>query len=77
MARVKSTTKVGELREKSPEELKAALQQMQKEQFVLRMQAATGQLGQPHLVRSTRREIARIKTVLGEMAASNTGGQSA
>jgi large subunit ribosomal protein L29 len=32
------------------------------------MQKATGQLGQTHLVRQTRRDIARVKTVLASKA---------
>jgi large subunit ribosomal protein L29 len=30
------------------------------------MQKASGQLGQPHLMGETRRDIARIKTILAE-----------
>ena len=58
--------KATELREKSPQELQAELLRLRKEQFNLRMQKASGQLGQPHLLGETRRDIARIKTVLVE-----------
>lgn len=58
--------KASELREKSVEELKAQLDQLAKEQFAYRMQRSTGQLGQPHLFKQTRKDIARIKTVLEE-----------
>ena len=34
--------------------------------FKLRMQKASGQLGQTHLLRAQRRDIARVKTVMGE-----------
>lgn len=60
--------KASELRDKSVEELNADLLKMREEQFKLRMQAATGQLGQSHLLKATRRDIARVKTVLAEKA---------
>lgn len=55
-----------ELREKDEAALKAELLEKRKEQFNLRMQSATGQLSRPDLVRKTRRDVARIKTVLNE-----------
>ncbi|MDO4709395.1 MAG: 50S ribosomal protein L29 [Pseudomonadota bacterium] len=54
-----------ELRQKSGAELKAHLLELQKEQFSLRMQKATGQLAKTHEVRRVRREIARVKMLLG------------
>jgi len=60
--------KASELREKSVEELNGELLTQLKDQFKLRMQAATGQLGQTHLLKQTRRDIARIKTVLNQKA---------
>ena len=57
-----------ELRKKSVDELNAQLLQLLEEQFKLRMQESTGQLAQTHLLKQTRREIARIKTVLQEKA---------
>lgn len=60
--------KTSELREKSIEELKGALQAQLESQFKLRMQHATGQLTQSHKLRETRVAIARIKTVLNEKA---------
>jgi large subunit ribosomal protein L29 len=57
-----------ELNAKSVEELKAELLKLLEEQFKLRMQKATGQLNQSHLLKSTRREIARVKTVLNQQA---------
>ena len=55
-----------ELREKSPQELHAELMRLRKEQFGLRMQNASGQLGQMHLLKEARREIARVKTIMQE-----------
>ncbi len=54
-----------ELREKTTEELNQELISQLEAQFKLRMQASMGQLGQSHLVKQTRRTIARIKTELG------------
>ena len=57
-----------ELREKSVDELGAELSRLREEQFKLNMQNATGQLGQSHLLKQMRRDIARVKTVLSEKA---------
>ncbi len=57
-----------ELRNKSASDLKAHLLDLQKEQFSLRMQKATGQLAKTHDVRRVRREIARVKMLLGTAA---------
>jgi large subunit ribosomal protein L29 len=57
-----------ELRDKSVEDLNAQLLQLFEEQFKLRMQKSTGQLSQTHLLKNTRQEIARVKTVLQEKA---------
>ena len=58
--------KAGELREMQIDQLQEELLKLRKEQFGLRMQGASGQLGQPHLMKDTRRDIARLKTVLAE-----------
>ena len=58
--------KASELREKSAEELQQDINNLSKEQFNYRMQKSTGQLGQPHLLKQIKRDIARIKTVLKE-----------
>jgi large subunit ribosomal protein L29 len=57
-----------DLRAKTPDELKDQLLGLKKEQFNLRFQRATQQLEKPARVREVRREIARVKTVLGEKA---------
>lgn len=54
-----------ELREKSAEQLNTHLGDLRKEQFSLRMQKATGQQPKTHDIRRVRREIARVKTLLG------------
>ena len=55
---------IKELRQKSSDDLKAHLLELQKEQFSLRMQKATGQLAKTHDARRVRREIARVNTLL-------------
>ncbi|MEZ8196401.1 MULTISPECIES: 50S ribosomal protein L29 [Vibrio] len=60
--------KAQDLREKNVEELNAELLGLLREQFNLRMQAATGQLQQTHTLKTVRRDIARVKTVLTEKA---------
>jgi large subunit ribosomal protein L29 len=60
--------KVSELRAKSGEELGKALLSLREEQFKMRMQKATGELGQTHLLQQNQRDIARVKTLLTEKA---------
>jgi|AutmiccommunBRH9_1029481.scaffolds.fasta_scaffold06617_2 large subunit ribosomal protein L29 len=59
--------KASELRGQSPEVLRAMLLERRKEQFRQRIQKATGQLEANQLIRQTRRDIARIKTVLQQL----------
>lgn len=60
--------KTSELRTLNPEELQSELLSLTREQFSLRMQAATSQLSKPHLMRINRRAIARVKTIMREKA---------
>lgn len=60
--------KASELRDKSVDELKQALLSLREQQFRQRMQKATGQLSQTHLLRASQRDVARIKTLLREKA---------
>lgn len=55
---------------KTKDELTTALGQLKKEQFNLRFQGASGQLENTARMRQVRRDIARIKTILGEQHAS-------
>jgi large subunit ribosomal protein L29 len=50
------------------ESLQKMLLERRHEQFLQRMKGATGQLDANHVMRVTRRDIARIKTVLNEKA---------
>jgi len=63
--------KANELRSSSVEDLQKQLEELLKEQFNLRMQKGTGQLSRPSQVRTVRRDIARIKTVMHEMKAGS------
>jgi large subunit ribosomal protein L29 len=60
--------KASELRDKSPAELQQELNDLLKAQFSLRMQVATQQLTNNSQIRKTRRDIARVRTVLNEKA---------
>ena len=55
-----------ELRELSAEALNEKLEKLSQEAFNLRFQQATAQLENTVRIRDVRRDIARIKTVLGE-----------
>ena len=63
-------TKAADLRQKTPDQLKERVVELKKEQFNLRFQRASGQLENTARVRAVRREIATIKTLLGERAKS-------
>ena len=58
------------LRASTVDELKAKIVDLKKEQFNLRFQRASGELENTARMRTIRREIARIKTVLGQKLAS-------
>ncbi len=60
--------KASELRAKSAADLNKELGELQKAQFSLRMQLATQQLSNNSQIRKTRRDIARVKTILREKA---------
>jgi large subunit ribosomal protein L29 len=67
--------KAADLRAKNEDELTTQLVELKKEQFNLRFQRATGQLENTTRFRQVRRDIARIKTILGQrrQAAAETG----
>lgn len=55
-----------QMRELSDEDLDVRLRDTRKELFNLRFQHATGQLDDPHKLSTTRREIARLLTMINE-----------
>jgi large subunit ribosomal protein L29 len=61
-----NTLKAAELRSLSRDELNAKVVELKEELFTLRFQAATGQLESHGRLRSVRKDIARIYTVLHE-----------
>ncbi|MBF0678514.1 MAG: 50S ribosomal protein L29 [Devosia sp.] len=62
--------KASDVRSKTADELKDQLVDLKKEQFNLRFQRATQQLEKPAQVKQVRRDIARIKTILGQKSAA-------
>ena len=69
--------KTTELRQKDVAGLKIEVKALQKAHFGLRMQKATQQLNNTSTLRSTRRSIARAKTILTETIAANAAKQGA
>ena len=57
-------TKAAELRDLSLDELKAKAKELDDQGFRMRLQKAMGQLESPIKVRTTRRDLARIKTII-------------
>lgn len=57
---------LNKMREMSDAELIAELAKMKKDLFNLRFQHVTGQLENPVLMRETKRDIARVKTIIRE-----------
>ena len=60
--------KASDIRPKTEDELKQQIEDLSKEAFNLRFQRASGQLENTARVRQVRRDIAGIKTILGERA---------
>ena len=62
--------KATELRQKDVAGIETEIKALQKAHFGLRMQKATQQLGHTNTLRTTRRDIARAKTILAEKQAA-------
>ena len=58
--------KTGEIRDMTVDEIDARITQLQEELFRLRFRSATQELENPMLLRTLRKDIARLKTVLRE-----------
>jgi large subunit ribosomal protein L29 len=56
-----------EMRGMLQEDLNKELLSLRREQFNLRMQRATGQLARPHEYGRVNKDIARVKTILGQL----------
>ncbi len=68
--------KAGDVRAKTADELAGLLLDLRKEQFNLRFQAATGQQEGTARMREVKREIARVKTIVGEKQRASASTQS-
>jgi large subunit ribosomal protein L29 len=68
--------KTTELRQKDIAGLETEVKALQKAHFGLRMQKATQQLNNTSTLRSTRRDIARAKTILAEKKSAAAQGAS-
>ena len=62
--------KVQDLRDKTPDQLREELASLKKEAFNLRFQQATGQLESTARMRTVKRDVARVNTILNEKAAA-------
>ena len=58
--------KAKELKNLSVEELTKKLEDLKKDLFMLRMQHATNQLDNPMQINATKKDIARVKTIIRE-----------
>jgi large subunit ribosomal protein L29 len=68
---------IDDLKQKSDDQLQEQLGELKREQFNLRFQSATNQLEKPSRVREVRRSIARIKTLQGERARTQSATTAA
>jgi len=62
--------KAQDLRAKTPDQLREELASLKKEAFNLRFQQATGQLESTARMRTVKRDVARVNTILNEKAAA-------
>ncbi len=63
-------TKPADIRAKSHDQLNTMLLDLRREQFNLRFQRATGQNEGQARIKTVRRDIARVKTILAEQKTS-------
>ncbi len=66
MERVVKLMKANEFRQLSTNELGNKLIELKGELFNLRFRLATGQLDNPMMIKSVRKDIARVKTIIRE-----------
>ena len=63
--------KISELRGKTVDQLKEQLVNLKKEAFNLRFQKTTGELENTSRIRQVRRDVAKVNTLLNELASVN------
>jgi large subunit ribosomal protein L29 len=61
-----------ELRERSDDELRKSLGDLEEQLFKLRFQKSTGQIENPQKIREVRKDIARVQTVMNERASEES-----
>jgi large subunit ribosomal protein L29 len=61
-----------EIRDRSDDELRKALGDLEEQLFKLRFQKSTGQIENPIKIREVRKDIARVLTVMGERQAEGS-----
>jgi large subunit ribosomal protein L29 len=67
--------KPSDVRELTTDEITARIEQLQEELFRLRFRRATMELENPMLLRTIKRDIARLKTVLRERELTSEGAR--
>ena len=67
--------KPAEVRDLNADEINARITQLQEELFRLRFRSATQELENPMLLRTLRKDIARLKTVLRERELTSEGAR--
>ena len=65
---MKASERKKDLKAKKPDELQKELMELLSVQFKLRMQKATQQLTNTSEIKNVRRDIARVRTLIGEKA---------
>lgn len=66
--------KAEDVRAMSDDQLKEQLEKLRREQFNLRFQAASGQLENTARVDQVRKDVARIKTIIGQRQTAAQAG---
>ncbi len=64
--------KTSEIRDLNLEEMHRKVTDLKEELFNLRFQHEIGQLDNPQIMKLTKREIARLKTIIGEVTINQT-----
>jgi large subunit ribosomal protein L29 len=67
--------KASEIREMNPDELDGELESLEKRLFEIRSQAVTEKLEDPTQLTKTKRDIARLKTIMREREIAKKGQQ--
>jgi len=67
---------IEEIRDLSDEEIRERIQEMKEELFRLRFRTTTAELENPMLLRTLRRDVARMQTVIRERELAVEGAES-